>query len=94
MVCAWRKVHRKGRNELGPKNCIALEPYTSWVRKRALEYRMPYDYPRPTPMVVAGPSTLPNQDVEKLEDALAKMKQEKNMWEERFHALSKKHEEL
>ncbi|KAI5429603.1 hypothetical protein KIW84_034251 [Lathyrus oleraceus] len=62
------EVHRKGRKELGPKNCIALEPYTAWVRKRALEYRMPYDYPRPTPMVMVGPSTLPNQGVEELRD--------------------------
>ncbi|KAI5398855.1 hypothetical protein KIW84_064297 [Lathyrus oleraceus] len=29
-VRAWRNIHKKGRNELGPKNCIALEPYTSW----------------------------------------------------------------
>ncbi|KAI5444171.1 hypothetical protein KIW84_012695 [Lathyrus oleraceus] len=68
MVRAWRKVHRKGRNELGPKSCIALEPYTAWVRKRYLEYRMPYEYPRPTPMVMVGPSTLPNQGVEELRD--------------------------
>ncbi|KAI5432238.1 hypothetical protein KIW84_036109 [Lathyrus oleraceus] len=63
MVRAWRKVHKKGRKELGPKNCIAMEPYTAWVRKRESEYLMPYDYPRPTPLVVAGPSTLPNQGV-------------------------------
>ncbi|KAI5395481.1 hypothetical protein KIW84_061885 [Lathyrus oleraceus] len=68
MVRAWRKIHKKGRKELGPKNCIALEPYTSWVRRRASEYRMPYDYPRPTPMVMVGPSTLPNQGVEELRD--------------------------
>ncbi|KAI5387733.1 hypothetical protein KIW84_073724 [Lathyrus oleraceus] len=68
MVLAWCKVHRKGRNELGSKNCVALEPYTSWVRKRALEYRMSYEYPRPTPMVMVGPSTLPNQGVEELRD--------------------------
>ncbi|KAI5435909.1 hypothetical protein KIW84_022363 [Lathyrus oleraceus] len=68
MVRAWRKIHKKGRSELGPKNCIALEPYTAWVRKRASEYLMPYDYPRPTPLVVAGPSTLPNQGVEELRD--------------------------
>ena len=67
MVRAWRKIHKKGRKELGPKNCIALKPYTSWVRQRASEYLMPYDYPRPTPLVVAGPSTLPNQGVEELE---------------------------
>ncbi|KAI5445798.1 hypothetical protein KIW84_013871 [Lathyrus oleraceus] len=63
MVRAWRKVHRKGRKELGPKNCIALEPYTAWVRKRESEYLMPYEYPRPTPLIVVGPSTLPNQGV-------------------------------
>ncbi|KAI5425783.1 hypothetical protein KIW84_031558 [Lathyrus oleraceus] len=68
MVRAWCKVHRKGRNELGPRNCVALEPYTSWVRKRALEYHMPYEYLRPTPMVMVRPSTLPNQGVEELRD--------------------------
>ncbi|KAI5418126.1 hypothetical protein KIW84_042672 [Lathyrus oleraceus] len=68
MVHAWRKIHKKGRKELGPKNCIALEPYTSWVRRRAFEYLMPYEYPRPAPLVVAGPSTLPDQGVVKLRD--------------------------
>ncbi|KAI5395060.1 hypothetical protein KIW84_061607 [Lathyrus oleraceus] len=68
MVHAWRRVYRKERNELGPKNCIALEPYTAWVKKRALEYYMPYVYPRPIPMVMVGPLTLPNQGVEELRD--------------------------
>jgi hypothetical protein len=45
-----------------------LEPYTSWVRRRAFEYLMPYECPRPTPLVVAGPSTLPSQGVEELRD--------------------------
>jgi hypothetical protein len=45
-------------------------------------------------MVMVEPLTLPNQDVDELEDALIKMKQEKDMWEEHFRALSKKHEEL
>ncbi|KAI5434255.1 hypothetical protein KIW84_021212 [Lathyrus oleraceus] len=67
-VCAWRKICKKTRNELGPKNCIALEPYTSWVRQRAAVYLMPYDHPRPTPMDVAGPSTLPTQRVEELRE--------------------------
>jgi hypothetical protein len=45
-----------------------LEPYTYWVRRRDSEYLMPYEYPRPTPLVVAGPSTLPDQGVEELRD--------------------------
>ncbi|KAI5438126.1 hypothetical protein KIW84_024027 [Lathyrus oleraceus] len=68
MVRAWRKIHRKGRKKLGPKNCIALGPYTSWVRRRASEYLIPYEYPRPTPLVEAGPSTLPYQGVEESRD--------------------------
>ncbi|CAL5207433.1 unnamed protein product [Lathyrus oleraceus] len=91
---AWHNVHRKGRSELGPHNCVPLEAYTLWVKKRALELKMPYPCERPISMVMAGPLTLPNQDVEELEDALTKMKQEKDMWEELFSALSKKHEEL
>ena len=82
-----------GRFKLGPCNCVALEVYTLWVKKRALELKMPYPCERPMTMVVVEPLTLPNQDVEQLEDALAKMKREKDMWEERFHALSKKYEE-
>ncbi|KAI5424032.1 hypothetical protein KIW84_030303 [Lathyrus oleraceus] len=91
---AWHNMHRKGRSELGLCNCVALEAYTLWVKKRALELKMPYPCERLMSMVVVESLTLPNQDVEELEDALAKMKQEKDMWEERFHALSKKHEEL
>ncbi|KAI5431438.1 hypothetical protein KIW84_035576 [Lathyrus oleraceus] len=64
----------EGRSELGPCNCVALEAYTLWVKKRALELKMPYPYERPMSMVVVEPLTLPNQDVEELEDTLIKMK--------------------
>ncbi|KAI5412754.1 uncharacterized protein LOC127086785 [Lathyrus oleraceus] len=94
IVHAWHNVHRKGRSELGSCNCVALEAYTFWVKKRAMELKMPYPCERPMSMVVVEPLTLPNQDVEKLEEALIKMKQENDMWEERFRALSKKHEKL
>ncbi|KAI5391175.1 hypothetical protein KIW84_076146 [Lathyrus oleraceus] len=84
----------KGGSELGLCNWVALEAYTLWVKKRALELKMPYACERPMSMVVIEPLTLPNQDVEELEDMLAKMKQEKDIWEERFYALSRKHGEL
>ncbi|KAI5400550.1 hypothetical protein KIW84_065439 [Lathyrus oleraceus] len=44
------------------------DPQGLKARMRASEYLMPYDYPRPTPLVVAGPSTLPNQGVEELRE--------------------------
>ncbi|KAI5409449.1 hypothetical protein KIW84_055039 [Lathyrus oleraceus] len=72
----------------------SFEAYTIWAKKRDLELKMPYAYERPISLVVDEPSTLPNQDVKELEDALIRMKKEIDMWEERFHALSRKHEEL
>ncbi|KAI5444279.1 hypothetical protein KIW84_012781 [Lathyrus oleraceus] len=48
---------------------------------------MSYTCERPISMVVAEPSTQPNQDIEELEDALAKMKQERDLWEEQFRFL-------
>ncbi|KAI5398874.1 hypothetical protein KIW84_064312 [Lathyrus oleraceus] len=76
-ICRIRR--KKGRFELGPCNCVALEAYTLWVKKRAMELKMHYPCERPMSMVVVEPLTLPNQDVEDLEDALIKMKQEKDM---------------
>ncbi|KAI5403813.1 hypothetical protein KIW84_051098 [Lathyrus oleraceus] len=66
MVHAWHNVHRKGRSELGPCNCVAWEAYTLWVKKRALELKMLYACERPMSMVVVEPLALPNQDVEEL----------------------------
>ncbi|KAI5395771.1 hypothetical protein KIW84_062086 [Lathyrus oleraceus] len=94
MIHALHKMHRKGRFELGLCNCVALEAYTIWVKKRDLEMKMSYACEIPMSLVVVEPSTLPNQDIEELEDALTKMKEERDTWEERFHALSRKHKEL
>ncbi|KAI5440710.1 hypothetical protein KIW84_010256 [Lathyrus oleraceus] len=90
IVHAWHNVHRKGKSELGLGNCVPLEAYTLWVKKRALELKMPYPCERPMSMVVVEPLTFPNQDVEKLEDALAKMKQEKDMCEKTFPCFKPK----
>ena len=65
-------MHRKGSSELRSCNCVALEGYTLWVKKRASELKMPYPCERPVSMVVVEPLTLPNQDVKELEDALAR----------------------
>ncbi|KAI5413579.1 hypothetical protein KIW84_057953 [Lathyrus oleraceus] len=58
-----------------------LEAYIIWVKKRALELKMLYAFERPMYVVVVEPSTLPNQDINELEDALAQMKQERDLWE-------------
>ncbi|KAI5390427.1 hypothetical protein KIW84_075663 [Lathyrus oleraceus] len=54
----------KGRFELGPCSCVALEAYTLALKNRALELKMSYACERPMYLVVVEPLTLPNQDLE------------------------------
>lgn len=44
---AWTKVRREGRKERGQKNCIAREPYTSWVQARVVQDKLPHPYESP-----------------------------------------------
>ncbi|XP_050908742.1 uncharacterized protein LOC127122446 [Lathyrus oleraceus] len=44
IVHAWHNVQWKGKGELGLRNYVALEPYTSWVKKREKEFKTPYAY--------------------------------------------------
>ena len=59
MVHAWHNIHRKGKGELGLRNCVALEPYTCWVKEKAKEFKMPYAYEKPMSLVVTKPLTIP-----------------------------------
>ncbi|KAI5393972.1 hypothetical protein KIW84_060898 [Lathyrus oleraceus] len=74
IIHAWHKVHRKGRSEIGLCNCVALEAYTIWVKRRALELKISYACERAMSLVVVEPSTLPNQELEsKDKDALIEL---------------------
>ena len=66
VVRSWHKVHRKGRFELGRKDCTSYEPYLQWVRARAVQLKMPY--PRQDPIIPTPlrATYLPPDDVEKL----------------------------
>ncbi|XP_050908725.1 uncharacterized protein LOC127122428 [Lathyrus oleraceus] len=54
MVRFWHNVRRKGKSDIGLNNCIALKPYTSWVKKRAEEFKMPYTYERHMSLVMGS----------------------------------------
>ena len=66
VVRAWNHVHRKGKFELGRKDCTAHEPYLQWVRSRALQLKMPYSHHDPIEPMPSKTSYLPPDDVEKL----------------------------
>ncbi|XP_050877329.1 uncharacterized protein LOC127081086 [Lathyrus oleraceus] len=73
----------KGKNELGLKNSVALEPYTSWVKKRAKEFKMKYTYERPMSLIMVKSPTI--EGIDELQEALDRMKQERGDWEGKFH---------
>ncbi|XP_050877124.1 uncharacterized protein LOC127080876 [Lathyrus oleraceus] len=83
MIHVWHNIHRKGKGKLGLKNCIALEPYTSWVKKRAKEFKIPYTYERSMSLVMIKSPAI--KGIKELQEALDRVKQERYDWEEKFH---------
>ncbi|XP_050920338.1 uncharacterized protein LOC127137975 [Lathyrus oleraceus] len=94
MVHAWHNIHRKVKSEFGLKNCVDLEPYTSWVNRRAKEFKIPYAYEKPMSLVVATSPTIHIKGIEEFQEALVRMEQEKDAWEDEFHASNLKKIEL
>src|SRR3954470_9948777 len=82
MMRAWYDVRWKEKGE--ERNCIAMEAYTCWVKKRAKEFQMPYDYEKPMSLVVPQLPNIPIPTMKEYQDTLAKMRLEKNAWEHKF----------
>lgn len=87
VIRAWGSIHRIGKIELGKKNCIALEPYTQWVRLRATQIRMPYSHHDPLQPLAPKTSYIPPDDKEKLQATLEVMRQERDSWKNKAHVL-------
>src|SRR3954462_13739181 len=76
MVKAWYDVRWKEKGE--ERNCIAMDAYTCWVKKRAKEFQMPYAYEKPMFPAVSRRPNIPT--MEESQDTLAKMRIEKDAW--------------
>lgn len=74
------------------KNCIALEPYTNWVKKRAKEFKISYAYERPISLVMVKSPII--KGMKELQEDLDRMKQERDDWEDKFHTSHLEKEEL
>ena len=79
---AWHHIRKKGKGD--SKNCVAMEIYTSWVKKRAKEFRIPYAYEGPMFPVVSKSTTIPIETMGEYQEALAKIRLNKDAWEEKF----------
>ena len=61
-----------------------MESYTCWVKKRAKEFQMPYAYEKPMLPMVSKPPTIPIETMGKYQETLARMRLEKDAWEDKF----------
>lgn len=94
IVRAWHNVHRKGRIELGKKDCTTYEPYIQWVRARAIQLKMPYPHHDPIEPLPLKTSFLPLDNKEELKATLEKVKQERNAWKSKAQILEMEKGEL
>ena len=67
------------------KNYVALEPYTSWVKKKVKKFKMPYAYERPMSLIVIKPPTIHIKGIEGFQEALDRMRKDRDDWEDKFH---------
>ena len=66
----WRKIHHIGKKELGKKNCVALEPYTYWVKARVQTVKLPYPWEPSMSTKPPRPSPISISEVEKLKETI------------------------
>ncbi|XP_050908683.1 uncharacterized protein LOC127122385 [Lathyrus oleraceus] len=91
IIHAWRNIHRKGKDRLGRKNCVAFEPYTQWVCARSSELKMPYALEKTSsPFAITSSSTIPIENKEEFQEVLDRLKLERDTWEGKYHVLNDK----
>ncbi|XP_050878042.1 uncharacterized protein LOC127081859 [Lathyrus oleraceus] len=94
IVRVWNKIHMKGNDKLGNRDCVALEPYTQWVQARVAKIKMPYPPEEPMFSKVIRLIPVPVEYLKGLQVALARLKQERDAWESKFHVSNAKKLEL
>ena len=83
---AWRHIHRKGRDMLGHRGAVSLEPYLQWVRARACALKMPYKLEKPLfPTVASSSVVIPIANIGEYQGNLARMKSERDAWKEKYN---------
>src|ERR1043165_5381149 len=92
MIKAWHHIRRKEKGKA--KNCVAMETYTSWVKKRAKEFRMPYAYEEPMFSAASKSTIFPVETMGDYQGALTKIRFEKEALENKFLKANLENEKL
>ncbi|XP_050896899.1 uncharacterized protein LOC127103708 [Lathyrus oleraceus] len=85
VVKAWSHISRKKNSELGPQNCVAKEPYTTWVKSWASKYKMPYLPPPPLGSELVKPAHDSFEEFKKLKEENAQLVKYRDIWENKFY---------
>ncbi|XP_050918802.1 uncharacterized protein LOC127136263 [Lathyrus oleraceus] len=76
IVKVWGSIYPQGRAEMGKKNGIAKEAYTSWVKSRVSEVLLPFS-PEPSMNIQPlEPENQPNSEVDELKKVIKTLKKE------------------
>ncbi|XP_050916407.1 uncharacterized protein LOC127131533 [Lathyrus oleraceus] len=76
IVKAWGSIYPQGIAEMGKKNCISKEAYTSWVKSRVSEVLLPFP-PEPSMNLQSPePENQPNSEVDELNKVIKTLEKE------------------
>ena len=88
IIQAWHSIHVKGKDQLGQKLGIASETYLNWVRARVVELKMPYPRKEPLHVMIEEPTPYYMTNVEELQVALTKARQERDVWKSKYQVVN------
>lgn len=94
VVKAWSHVSRKKNPELGPRNCVAKEAYTTWVKKWASKLQMPYLPPPPLGSESVEPSHVAFEEFKKLKEENVQFVKDIDVWENKFYFANGEYSKL
>ncbi|XP_050915749.1 uncharacterized protein LOC127130831 [Lathyrus oleraceus] len=76
IVKAWRSIFPQGREEMGKKNCITKEAYTSWVKSRVSEVLLSFPPEPSMNLQPPEPENQPNSEVDELKKVIKTLEKE------------------
>ncbi|XP_050876466.1 uncharacterized protein LOC127080177 [Lathyrus oleraceus] len=94
IVKAWGSICPQGRVEMGKKNCVAKEDYTSWVKSRVSEVLLSFP---PEPSMNLQSSELenhPNSEMDELKKAIKTLEKENDDLKSKLAKISLEKETL
>ncbi|XP_050897636.1 uncharacterized protein LOC127104494 [Lathyrus oleraceus] len=82
---AWSHISQKKNSELSPRNSVAKEAYTTWVKSRASKLKMPYPPPPPLSSEHVEPAHVSFEEFKKLKEESTQLMKDTYIWENKLY---------